>query len=228
MMRSQVLVIWPRHDHCPSPIDSIIVGSSNIRPVEAARNIGVVFDKTHQFKRHIISTCQSIFMHIQRIGRIRKYLSKKTCLKLVYSVLSAKLDYCNALLNGLPNTQLRLLQRAQNAAARLITRSKKFDHISPILKQLHWLPVNYRIQFKILLLTYKAINGLAPPYIAELIEQYKPSRSLRSSDKLKLKIPRTKLKSYGDRSFAYSAPQLWNQLPHDVCSAPTVENFKAN
>ena len=166
-------------------------------------------------------------MHIRKIVHIRKYLSEETCHKLVYSVLSAKLDYCNALLFGIPDSLLRLLQRAQNCAARLVTRSRKFDHITPILKRLHWLPVTYRIQFKILLLTYKAINGLAPSYITDLIERRKPPRSLRSSCKLKLKLPKTKFKSYGDRSFSYTAPLLWNQLPDEVCSAQTVENFKS-
>ena len=151
--KTEVLVIKPKNDNAPSPINSIHVGSCVITPVETARNIGAIFDSNFQYKQHIVATCQSIFMHIRKIGQIRKYLSEETCLKLVHSVLSAKLDYCNALLTGIPYSQLKLLQRAQNCAARLVTRSRKFDHITPILKRLHWLPVIYRIQFKVFLLT---------------------------------------------------------------------------
>ena len=156
-----------------------------------------------------------------------KYLSKQTCLKLMYSTLSAKLDYCNSLLYGLPDSYIRLLQRAQNSAARLITQTKKMDHITPILRQLHWLPVIYRIQFKILLLTYKSLNGLAPSYLTELIHYNNPGRSLRSSNKVTLKVPRTRLKSYGDRSFSYCSPTLWNQLPADIRLAPNIGIFRS-
>ena len=123
--------------------------------------------------------------------------------------------------------QLNLLQRAKNSAARLITRTKKFDHITPVLQQLHWLPVIYRIKFKILLITYKALNGLTPPYISELIHRNNPARSLRSSNKQLLHIPMTRLRSYGDRTFSYSSPTLWNHLPYDIRTAPNVDIFKS-
>ena len=145
----------------------------------------------------------------------------------MYSTLSAKLDNYNSLLYGLPDSYIRLLQRAQNSAARLITQAKKRDHITPILKHLHWLPVMYRIQFKILLLTYKSIHGLAPSYLTELIELNNRSRSLRPSLHVSLKVPRTRLKSYGDRSFSYSSSILWNQLPAHIRSAPTIQTFKS-
>ena len=92
--------------------------------------------------------------------------------------------------------------------------------LSPILQQLHWLPVKFRIDFKILMLTYKALNNQAPDYISELLTLYKPSRALRSSCQMLLVVPKTKTKLYGDRSFAASAPILWNALPVDIKNRP--------
>ena len=112
------------------------------------------------------------------------------------------------ILQGLPTFLIDRLQNVQNAAARIITRTKKYDHIKPVLRQLHWLPVNQRINYKKLLLTYKALNGQDPSYITELLEPYTPARNLRSSSKNLLKIPLVKLVSYGDRCFSFAAPTL--------------------
>ncbi len=113
----------------------------------------------------------------------------------------------------------------QNAAARLLTGAKKHDHITPILASLHWLPVSFRIQFKILLIVFKALNGQAPSYISDLIS-FK-SKPLRSANKALLYVPRSRLQFKGDRAFAVAAPRLWNQLPPDIKSAPSISVFKS-
>ena len=132
-------------------------------------------------KKQINNICKGAWYVIQKIGRIRPYLSQEVCERLVHAFISSKLDSYNSILYGLPVTELNKLQRVQNAAARLISRTPKSHHITPILQQLHWLPVKDRISFKLLLLTFKALHGLAPIYISELIKPYNPSRSLRSS-----------------------------------------------
>ena len=99
------------------------------------------------------------------------------------------------------------------SAARVLTGIRPWQHITPTLMQFHWLPVKFCIQFKILLLTYKSLHALAPRYLSDLLHPYTPLRSLRSSDKDQLAIPRTRLKTFGDRAFCVSAPTLWNQLP---------------
>ncbi|KAK3740643.1 hypothetical protein QZH41_000146 [Actinostola sp. cb2023] len=114
------------------------------------------------------------------------------------------------------------LQSVQNAGARVITCSHKYDHITPILIQLHWLPVEERIKFKMLLLTYKAMNKLVRSYISDLITRYSPKRTLRSSSDLLLNHVNFNLKSYGRRAFSVAAPQLWNNLPPDVTDDFTV------
>ena len=99
-----------------------------------------------------------------------------------------------------------------HAAARLISRTPKSHHITPVLQQLHWLPVKDRVSFKLLLLTFKALHGLAPIYISELIKPYNPSRSLRSSTLNYLSVPKSNTATYGDRCFSVAAPKLWNSL----------------
>ena len=146
---------------------------------------------------------------------------------LVHAFVNSKLDYCNSLAYGLPKYLLQKLQYVQNAAARLITGIRKHDHITPILMDLHWLPVNQRIQFKILLLTFKSLNGLAPVYIDEMIQRYVPNRKLRSSSAFLLKQNKWNLKSYGFRTFTVAAPFLWNSLPLEVKSSPSLNIFKS-
>ena len=146
---------------------------------------------------------------------------------MVHAFISSKLDYCNSLYSGLDQSLLHRLQLVQNAAARLLTGKRKFDHISPVLASLHWLPVAFRIDFKILLLVFKGLNGLAPQYLTELLDLYVPARTLRSSGQVLLVPPKTKLKTKGDRAFMAAAPRLWNSLPEHIRSASSVEVFKS-
>ena len=188
--------------------------------------IGVIFEHHFRFNEHIASICKSSFYHLRNISNIRKYLSSTTTEILVHAFVSSKLDNCNSLLYGLPNCLLKKLQHVQNAAARLITLSRKHEHITPILFNLHWLPVNYRIIFKILLITYKALNDLAPSYVRDLLTPYTPSRQLCSSSKELLSIPHFNLKTYGARSFSVAARILWNTLPSDIKNSSSVSLFK--
>jgi len=130
------------------------------------------------------------------------------------------------LLYGLPKFLIDRLQNVQNAAARVVTRTKKYDDIKPVLKQLHCLPISQRITYKMLLLTYKALNGQGPDYITELLEPYVPTRNLRSSFKKLLKVPSIKLVSYGHRFFSFVAPSLWNSLPNNIRESGSLLNFK--
>ncbi len=126
--------------------------------------------------------------------------------KLVDAFMTSRLDYCNALLGGCPASSINKLQVVQNAAARVLTRSRKYDHITPILQSLHWLPIKLRISYKISLLTYKALNGLAPAYLTSLLSRYNPSRSLRSQNSGLLVVPRIAKSTKGGRAFSYLLP----------------------
>ena len=104
----------------------------------------------------------------------------------------------------------------------------KQEHVTPLLKYLHWLPIKRRIDFKILLLTYRALNELAPAYLTELVSFYCPEKDLRSAHQLQLKVPKTRLKTYGDRSFKYAAANEWNKLPIDIKQSSSLGSFKSS
>jgi hypothetical protein len=155
---------------------------------------------------------KSAYFALKNIGKIRNYINQPGCERLIHAFITSKLDMCNSILIGLPSSEIDKLQRLQNTAARLVVRANKNDHITPILRRLHWLPVRARIDFKVLLITYKALHNQAPDYIKELVVEYKPGRSLRSSTQHLLVVPPTKTKT-GDRTFQAAAPKLWNLLP---------------
>ena len=139
----------------------------------------------------------------------------------MHAFVSSRLDYCNGLY-----TTLSRLQLVQNTAARILTNTNRRAHITPVLASLHWLPIKARIDFKILLITYKALHGLAPLYIVELLPPKPNARSLRSSNKGLLEVPVSYLKTKGDRAFAVVAPTLWNALPLPLKTAVSVDSFK--
>ena len=156
----------------------------------------------------------------------RKYMSQSNLKRIVNAFVISRIDYCNSILYGLPTAEHEKLQRVQNIAARLITGSSRRDHITPVLKNLHWLPIKSRTTFKILLLTYKILNGQSPSYLTSLISSYKPDRSLRSSDHLLLRVPNVMTATYGQRTFSYCAQKLWNSLPKSLKESETVTIFK--
>ena len=203
--------------------------TQSIQPSLCSRNIGFVFDSTMSMLPHVNSVCKSAFYHLRNISRIRKLLSTKTTETLVHAFITSKLDHCNSLLYKVPKYVIKKLQSVQNAAARLITGSRRYDHISLILFDLHWLPVSERIKFKIILLTHKALHQQSPIYIQDLIRRYSTSRMLRSSYAFRLCHVNYNLKSYGSRAFAVSAPaapELWNKLPVEIRSYDNLNLFK--
>ena len=145
------------------------------------------------------------------------FLELVSCTKaLAHAFVTCTLDNCNSLLYGLPRYLVHRLQLAQNCAARLILCGRKFDRITPLLKELHWLPVEQRIIFKILLVTFKALNNLYSSYTIDLLETYKPARNLISPGRKLLVVPPSELRSYGDRAFSVAAPILWNDIPDSI------------
>ena len=155
------------------------------------------------------------------------WLSKDAAKIIIHAFVVSKLDYCNSLLYGLPSYLIRKLQHVQNSAARLVNQCPRFCHITQSSPEdLHWLPVSFRIEFKIMLITSKVLHDRAPIYIQEFLQLYTPSRNLRSSNRNKLFKPYFNLNSYGKRAFSVAAPELWNILPEDIKSANSIDDFK--
>jgi hypothetical protein len=190
------------------------------------KDLGVILDCNLSFEKHISYVTKTAFFHLRNIAKLRNMLSVSDAEKLVHAFMTSRLDYCNALLAGCPASSINKLQLVQNAAARVLTRSRKYDHITPILSSLHWLPIKFRINYKVLLLTYKALNGLAPVYLTDLLSPYNPSRSLRSQNSRLLVIPRISKSTKGGRAFSHLAPKLWNSLPDIVRDSDSLSQFK--
>ena len=208
-------------------LDHIKIGESSISLSETVRNLGVIMDSNYTMVSHINHKVQESFLKIRELSYYRRYLTDESSNNAVHAYVTSRLYYCNSLLYGLPKELSKRLQSVMNTAARLVTRTRKFDHITPVLQDLHWLPIESRSKFKILLLVYKCLYGLAPSYLSKRLS-LKPNRGLRSDDKLVLNVPTTKLKTktYGDRCFSIAGPNLWNQLPSHIRLSKSIDVFK--
>ena len=207
-------------------LPTLTIDNITIPPTEKVKNLGVVFDQNMVMDKFVSQKCKTASFALYKIGKIRQYLDTSTAKNLVQALILCHLDYCNSLLFNIPDSQISKLQLIQNSAARLITGLRKHTHITPVLDQLHWLPVQVRINFKILLLTFQCIHNMAPIYLKELIVQYVPSRNLRSSNKYILQYPKLSTKYYGDRVLSFATASLWNTLPNNVKEASSVIAFK--
>ena len=207
-------------------IAPIVIGDTPVNPSDSAKNIGAVLDGELTMSAHVSNVCRSCYLHLRHISQIRQFLTQDAAASIVHSLVTSRLDYVNSLLYGLPDNLIKKLQLVQNNAAKLVLKKKKFDHVTPLLKSLHWLPIRQRIEYKINLLTFKSLNQLAPSYLSELLVPYTPSRTLRSASKGYLKEKKSRLKKSGDRAFSVSAPKLWNNLPEHVVKCKTLESFK--
>ena len=134
--KTELLVLHAKHRPKP-PLDSITVGDATVEPTSSARNIGAVFDDTMSFEEHVNELCRTAFYHIRNISRIRPCLSIDSTKTLVHALVTSRLDHCNSLLYGLPDYLIQRLQYVMNAAAKVITCKRKFDHVTPLLIELH-------------------------------------------------------------------------------------------
>ena len=224
--KTEFMVIQSKHSRNTPDVPSISIGDAVVPAVESARNIGVIMDHKLTMYDHVNSIAKSSYAQLRSIALIRRYLTQDAAATLIHSFVTSRLDNCNALLYGLPDNMIRKLQCIQNHAAKIVLRKKKFDHVTPLLQDLHWLPVSHRIEYKIIFLTHKCLQGKAPSYLSTLLQKYVPARSLRSGDQHLLVEKRSKLKSYGDRAFSVAAPRLWNSLPLLLRNCEDLEVFK--
>ncbi len=198
-----------------------------ITPVTSARNLGVLFDNHLSFNSQISALSQSCFYHIRDLRRIRDTLDFTTASTIATSLVHSKLDYCNSLYYSLPAYQIDRIQLIQNCLARTVCRTSKFSHITPTLRSLHWLKVRERIEYKILSLTYNALQYHQPSYLTECLTIQPCVYNTRSSTLVTLKRPPLVRAAIAKRSFSHSAPYLWNSLPSAMRTpGPSVEANK--
>ena len=204
---------------------SLKIDHNKIETSPHVKDLGAFLDSNLKMEHHVNKICSSAYYHIRNIAKIRTHLDQDTLKTLIHALVTSRIDFHNALLINIPDKLLSKLQKVQNASVRLLCKVNKQDHITPYLKALHWLPVVYRVNYKILLLTYKALHGMAPQYIQELLTPYSTTRTLRSTSKEYLAIPKTRLKQT-NRAFSCAAPVLWNSLPEEIQQLPTLHAFK--
>jgi hypothetical protein len=217
--KTEYLIIGTWQQRAKLASNSLKFANSVLVPVQSARNLGVIFDNELSFESHISKICQTSFLHIRQIRRVRHLLDYNSAILLANSLVSSRLDYCNSLFFGLPDCMLDRLQRVQNSLARAVVPSvRRYDHITPTLATLHWLPIRKRIHFKIATITFKILNNNQPAYLRDLVKLHKPIRSLRSGNKQLLEVPDIR-SANGRRSFSFAAPTVWNALPEDLKSS---------
>ena len=157
--------------------------------------------------------------------------SRDALLTIIRALVVSKVDYCITVLVGVADHLLTRLQAVLNAAARLIFSSRKYDHITPLLRELHWLRVPERIQFRLCVQIYRCLHGMAPAYLAQDLERISDvdaRRRLRSGSSSALVVPTTRRSTIGDRSYQVAGPRAWNSLPTSVRDQLTLLTFRSH
>ena len=213
-----------------SKLEAIKVGTAEITLSDYVKDLGLFIDSKLSMTTHVSSVVRACSMQLRALGQLRPHLNKKTANAVAVSLILSRLDYCNSCLWGIPKKQIERLQKVQNNAARIVSLVERSAHITPILRDLHWLPVQKRIEFKLLSLAFSCLDGTAPSYLQNILTTYVPARDLRSSEKSLLRTPSLighRKKTFGVRAFEAVAPVLWNNLPISLRQTE-AKSFKKN
>jgi len=226
-------VIWVASRYMLKTANSfppVKIGSTIVQPADVVRNLGCHFDSQLNMRQHINTICRSCYFQLRQLRVIRRSLPRDVLKTLLHAFVASRLDYCNSLFYGITKYDLRKVQAVQNAAARLFGGIRKFDHITPVLRDsLHWLPIKQRIEFKIAVLTYKSLHQMAPQYLAEMCQPVSHAPYLvshRSASHHELLHHTWKTYTYGQRGFDYAAPTVWNSLPITIRLRESLMTFR--
>ena len=226
--KTQVMWLGSRQQLEGLSVEQVTVVSTPVAVSSRARDLGVIIDSQLSLSGHVSALCRSCYHQLRQLRPVTRSLSEEVVKTLVQAFVSCRLDYCNSLLYGMTDDSFRRLQGIQNAAARLVTGTRRREHITPVLRQLHWLPVRQRVQFKLALLFHKSLLGQLPLYLADDCQLIADSgrRTLRSSDTATFVVRRTN-STFGDRSFAVAGARIWNSLPSFLRTPDlSTERFK--
>jgi hypothetical protein len=209
------------------PIDGFTIGQDSIQPVAFVRDLGLYLDSTMSMRDHVSRLTSTCFGVLRQIRCIRRNLTRRSLAMLVTCFVFVRLDYCNATLVGLPRCELNRLQAVQNAAVRLVAGASRFDHVTPLLRERHWLPVHLRVTYKLAVMVFKSLAATTADYLTTFTHPPESATSLRlrSANTRQLHVPRTRT-AYGDRAFAVAGPRLWNSLPDSVKCVTSLCTFK--
>jgi len=206
---------------------SLSVDTDIVTPTTVVRDLGVHLDNQLTTKKHISLLTRTCFFHQCRLHQIRRTVGREVTQRLVSAVILSRLDYFNAILAGLPDATVRPLQRVQNSAACLITGVSKHEHITPVLHQLHWLPVEYRIKYKLGVLMHHIHRRQCPDYLGDIVQLAATASSrpgLWSANSDMYKMPRLKT-VLGEQAFSHAGPAIWNSLPASIQASTNTTAF---
>ena len=223
--KTELIIIGKKNAIKHLPVVNINAEGKLITSTQTLKSLGVILNSTLTMEEFVSQKCQSAGMYLRRLSKVRKCLSFNATHTLLNAFVLGRIDYCNSLLIGISGYLISRLQRVQNWAIRVLFKLSRYDHITFYYTEVHWLPINQRINFKILLLTYKSINGHNPSYLKDLFSSYVPGRDLRSAEGMLLTKPKM-LTSIGERAISYQGPLLWNELPDYIKKANSIDNFK--
>ena len=170
--------------------------------------------------------CKSAYNHLRRINKIRKYLTEDSTKTLVHSFVTDRLDYCNSLYSGLRSKAIHRLQLAQNSAARVITKTNRHHHITPILHKLHWLSISKQAAFKRMVLNFKSLHNNGPAYVKDILHRYASTRDLRSMNCPILVPMKCRSIIVHNRLLQSGSSKRWNDLPKAMKCAGSLTLFK--
>ena len=208
-------------------IGTVSVAGSPIKLQTSIKNLGVYLDSKMSFDKQVSETCKACYFHIRALHHICASLTTEASKTIAAAaIVGSRLNFCNSLLAGTSVSNLTRLQRVQNTLARVVAQKPRFCHITPVLSDLHWLPVRHRISFKIAPVTFRVLQSRQPSYLSSLIPRYVPARALRSSSSFSICIPPRKTTMAASKSFSSVASNIWNALPNHLTSIPTLPVFR--
>ena len=205
---------------------SIKIGNDTISTVPSVRNLGIHFDKELKWIVHINCLISNLYHILRKVAHVRHLLNEEATKTIIQALMLSKIDYCNSIYQGAPTYAINKLQRLQNMGCRIIKKVGKYDHITPHLIELHWLRIKECIVYKVCVLMFKCINGLAPQYLLETIIQVHGC-NLRSTTFNHLPTVRCNTAIAHNSAFSSTGPRLWNMLPNDIKTSSSLDVFKA-
>ena len=213
--KTDFLYVASHHQLQKCEIKEISVCGENVPRSDFIQLLGAWIDKNLNMKQHIMVKCKITMWNVQKIKHIRKYLTQEAAQLLASIIVMSHLDYANSLLYGLPECNLDCMQWVQNIVGKIVINESKYSSSTEMLKTLHWLPIDCRIEYKLLILVHNCLDKSAPSYLIDLLRREAPNWSRLRSENLNhiLQVPHTTKKTFADRSFGVVGPKLCNNIP---------------
>ena len=223
--KTKLLVCGSKHGVAKTRNFKLSFLGKQLAPVEAARDLGVILVTSLTFDDHIAATVASCMSRLGQISHVKHCLDKCTLIIIINTLVFSKLFYCSSVWSNTSQSNIAKVQAVQNFARRIVSGSKKYDHVTPILKQLNWLPVKQHMYYRDSIVAFKFMNGLAPGYLSDQFIKRSSISTCQTRNSQLLNIPLFKTAT-GQRTFYYRMVSLWNALPQNIKLSQSLAHFK--